>query len=129
MCDVGGNSIFRLEDPIRTHVRRGLGDSKPACMKSFIWSFIVRVTFPLIGRELFADMERAEHLVIAAKDVDSVIMRAAVLNDKPARGYKALAADAPVGKMFISRRDIAAFMLDAVADTSFDGQAVSLFSA
>ena len=106
----------------------GLGDSKAACKKSLLWSFIVSVTFPLIGSEVFADMERAEDLIIKTQNVDSVIMRAAILNDKPTRGYKVHQSDEAVGKMFISRQDIAVFMLDCVNDTSYDGQAVSLFS-
>ncbi len=88
----------------------------------------VKVSFPLIGSELFADMERAEQLIIQAKDVDSIIMRAAVLNNKPARGYIVRNSAESVGKMFISREDIASFMLDAVTDTSFDGKAISLFT-
>lgn len=107
----------------------GLGDSKLQCKKSFIWSFIVAATFPLIGRELFADMERAENLIIEAKDVNSIIMRAAILNDKSPRGYKVHNSEDRVGKMFISRQDIAAFMLDSVKDSSYDGKVISLFSS
>lgn len=107
----------------------GLGDSLIQCRNSWLWTFIVKVTFPLIGSELFADMERAEKLISQAKDVKSVIMRAAVLNNKPARGYIVRSSNEPAGKMFISREDIANFMLDSVLDTSFDGKAVSLFSS
>lgn len=107
----------------------GLGDSIIQCRNSWLWTFIVKVTFPLIGSELFADMERAETLITQAKGVKAVIMRAAVLDNKPARGYIVRQPDEPAGKMFISRDDIAHFMLDAVADTSYDGKAVSLFSS
>lgn len=106
----------------------GLGDSKQACTKSWLWSFIVKVTFPLIGNEIFADMERAENLILAAKDVQAVIMRAAVLDNKKARGYKVCQSTDPVGKMFVSRRDIAAFMLNCVTDSSYDGRGISVFS-
>ena len=106
----------------------GLGDSIQQCKKSWLWTFIVKVSFPLIGSELFADMERAEQLILQAKEVNSIIMRAAVLNDKPPRGYLVRNSDEPAGKMFISRQDIAAFMLDAVTDASFDRKAISLFS-
>ncbi len=106
----------------------GLGDSKAQCSKSWLWTFIVKVTFPLIGRELFEDMERAENLILQASDVNAVIMRAAVLHNKPAQGYLIRQSQEAVGGMFISRRDIAAFLLDAVHDTSYDGQAISLFA-
>lgn len=107
----------------------GLGDSVQQCKKSLLWNLIVKVSFPLIGSEIFADMERAEGLIMKAKDIHSVIMRAAILNNKPPRGYIVRSSDESVGKMFISRQDIAVFMLDAVRDTSFDGRAVSLFSS
>lgn len=107
----------------------GLGDSIIQCKKYWLWTFIVKVTFPLIGSDLFADMERAEKLISQSKDVKSVIMRAAVLNNKSARGYIVRSSNEPAGKMFISREDIANFMLDSVLDTSFDGKAVSLFSS
>lgn len=107
----------------------GLGDSIIQCKKSWLWTFIVKVTFPLVGSEIFADMERAEKLIIQAKDVKSVIVRAAILNNKPARGYIVRTPTESAGKMFISREDIANFMLDAVTDPSFDGKAVSLFSS
>lgn len=38
-----------------------------------------------------------------------------------------LNADEKVGGMFISRRDIATFMLDAVSDTSYDGWTGGVF--
>lgn len=107
----------------------GLGDSIEQCKKSFLWNMIVKVSFPLIGSELFADMERAEQLILQHKDINSIIMRAAILNNKPSRGYIVRKSDEAVGKMFISRQDIAAFMLDAVNDKSFDGKAISLFAA
>ena len=106
----------------------GLGDSVLQCKKSWLWTFIVKVSFPLIGSELFADMERAEQLIIHTKDINAVIMRAAILNNKSPRGYIVHTSDEPVGKMFISRQDIAAFMLDCVDDNSYDGKAISLFS-
>ena len=65
----------------------GLGDSLVQCRKSWLWTFIVKITFPLVGSEIFTDMERAEKLISQSKDVKSVIMRAAILNNKPARGY------------------------------------------
>ncbi len=106
----------------------GLGDSKNQCMKSWLWKFIVKVTFPLIGSEIFADMERAEDLILKKKNINSIIMRAAILNNKKVKGYVVKRSEESVGKMFISRRDIADFMLDAVTNNSFDGQAISLFS-
>ena len=73
-------------------------------------------------------MERAENLMFAAKDVQSVVARAAILTHKNAKGYKVQTSEEKVGKMLVSRLDIAAFMLDIVTDTKYDGKAVSLFS-
>jgi hypothetical protein len=50
------------------------------------------------------------------------------LTHKDAKGYKVQNAKERVGKMFVSRRDIAAFMLDTVTDEKYDGKAISLFS-
>lgn len=107
----------------------GLGDSKEQCRKSWLWYLIVKLTFPLVGSELFADMERAEELIVRTEVVNYVILRAAILNDKEARGYVVRRTEEAVGGMFISRKDIAAFMLDVVKDTTYDGKAISLFSA
>ncbi len=107
----------------------GLGDSIIQCRKSWLWTLIVKLSFPLIGSEIFADMERAEELISQATDVKSVIMRAAILNNEPARGYIVRSSTEPAGKIFISREDIANFMLASVTDTTFDGKAVSLFSS
>lgn len=107
----------------------GLGNSIQQCKNSWLWTFIVKVTFPLVGTEIFADMERAEQLIIADKHVKWVIARAAILDNKLSRGYITRLAHESTGKMFISRQDIAEFMLNCVSDTSFDGKAISLFSA
>jgi hypothetical protein len=67
----------------------GLGSSRMQCKKSLIWSLVVNLAFPMIGRELFADMERGENLIMESNDISFVIARAAVLNDKEAQGYNA----------------------------------------
>ena len=106
----------------------GLGTSRIACKNSFVWSMIVNWIFPLVGREIFADMERGEQQILANKELRFVITRAAVLSNAQAKGYKVQNADQPVGKMMISRKDVASFMLNTVVDKKFDGQAISLFS-
>ena len=106
----------------------GLGDSKATCKKSFVWSMVVNWVFPLVGKELFADMERGEQLIMKSKDLNFVIARAAVLSNKKAQAYRAQKAQEPVGKMVISRQDVANFMLDTVANHTYDGQAISVFS-
>lgn len=106
----------------------GLGSSLVQCKKSLVWSMVVNFAFPLVGREVFADMERGEKLIMESKGLAFVIARAAVLSDKKSQGYKAQSASEPVSKMMISRKDIANFMLDVVDDNSYDGQAISIFS-
>jgi len=122
-------AIHRLKNKPRfIHMSAvGLGNSIQQCKNSWLWTFIVKVTFPLVGREIFAD--RAEQLIIADKHVKWVIARAAILDNKPSRGYITRLAHESTGKMFISRQDIAEFMLTCVGDTSFDEKAISLFSA
>ncbi len=124
-------AAFEVQDkkPKLVHMSAvGLGSSRDQCKKSLVWSLIVNLGFPLIGKELFADMERGENLIIESDDVDFVIARAAILSGKEARGYKVQRPQEPVGKMMISRKDIANFMLDVVEDQSYNGEAISLFS-
>jgi len=106
----------------------GLGDSRTACKNSLVWSMVVNWVFPLVGKEVFSDMERGEELIMDSKDLNFVIARAAVLSNKKAQGYEAQNAQEPVGKMMISRQDVADFMLDAVEEKLYDGQAISIFS-
>ncbi len=73
----------------------GLGDSKTACKKSLVWSMVVNWVFPLVGKEVFSDMERGEELILDSKDFNFVVARAAVLSNKKTQGYKAQKAKKP----------------------------------
>ena len=106
----------------------GLGDSRAACRRSWLWTLIISWLFPLVGRELFADMERGEQLMQASSKLNYVIVRAGALSDKPARGYRPQRADAPLGKITISRADVARFMLEAASVSEYDREAISLLS-
>ncbi len=107
----------------------GLGDSRSQCRRRLWSNLFLYVGMPMVGKELFADMERAEALIHAARDISCVNVRPTILNNKPPRGYRALTSLERPGKAFVSRLDVAVFMLDTVADTSWDGVSVSLFSA
>ena len=104
----------------------GLGNSKEQCKRSLLWRFISSVGFKLIGQKLFDDMEVAEGLVLAS-GINFVILRPSVLNEKPKQGY--WVSNDKIGKMQISRRDVATFIVDALEDERYDKQAMSLFSA
>lgn len=105
----------------------GLGDSKQQCKKSFLWSLVVKIIFPLVGKKVFADMERGENLILKAKNINSLIVRAAVLNNKAVVDYTVQSAEGKVGKIFISRAAVAEFMLDVIENTTYDASAISLF--
>ena len=104
----------------------GLGNSKAHAKRSMTWNMTVKWIFPLIGKNVFQDMETAENVMFADKHLNFVIARAAVLNNKPARGYR-LEQDS-AGKLMVSRSDVAAFMVDAIADATYDRQAISVFT-
>lgn len=89
----------------------------------------VYVAMPMVGKKLFVDMERAEERVLAARDISSVNVRPTTLYDRPPRGYRALTSLDRPEKAIVSRRDVAAFMLDTVTDSSWDSTSESLFSA
>ena len=109
----------------------GIGDSYPQCRKLswfFAASFRGRMSRYLL-RTVFADMEEAETILTGAPVIPTVRVRATVLKEKGGAHYRCLSAQDPPGKFFIRRQTVASFFLDAVTDKTWDGTAVSLFSA
>ena len=105
----------------------GIGDSYRQCRK-LSWVFAL-LMIPVFLRKYFVDMEEAEKLLRGAPDISVVVVRPTALRDRdgPA-GYQCRAAEERPGAFYISRQDVAEFMLDTVGNTTWDGKAVSLFS-
>lgn len=111
----------------------GIGDSYPQCRKLswfFASSFSPSVLMSrYLLRTIFADMEEAETILTSASDISTIRVRPTVLREKGNSDYRCLSAQDPPGKFFIRRQTVASFFLDAVTDKTWDGTAVSLFSA
>jgi len=105
----------------------GIGDSYRQCRK-LSWFFAVLMSRYVL-RTVFRDMEKAETILTSASDISAVRVRPTVLKEKGASDYRCLSAQDPPGKFFIRRQTVAKFFLDAVTDKTWDGTAVSLFSA
>jgi uncharacterized protein YbjT (DUF2867 family) len=75
-----------------------------------------RLVFPLLLRHVYADKDRQEALV-RESGLDWVIVRPAVLNDKPGRGdVRALTDLRGFQGGSVARSDVAGFVLDQVQD-------------
>lgn len=120
-----GNVIAAME---RNGVRRlvvetalGIGDS--AFRMGLLYTVIV---IPLVLPFYFWDKTRQERLV-AASATAWTIVRPGALTDGPATGAFRVGAGASVGGLVrthaISRADVAEFMLDALSNDAFVGQA------
>ena len=118
-----------LVKPRLVHISSlGIGDSYRQCRK-LSWIFAL-VMIPVFLRKYFVDMEEAEKVLRAAPDISMVVVRPTALRDKAEPlGYQCRTAEDRPGRFYVSRQDVAAFMLDTVEDTARDGKAVSLFSA
>jgi uncharacterized protein YbjT (DUF2867 family) len=78
-----------------------------------------RVIFPLLLRHVYADKDRQEALV-RESGLDWVLVRPAVLNDKPARGdVRALTDLRGFRGGSVARADVAGFVLDQVNNDSW----------
>jgi uncharacterized protein YbjT (DUF2867 family) len=77
------------------------------------------VIFPLLLRHVYADKDRQEALV-RESGLDWVLVRPAVLNDKPARGdVRALTDLRGFRGGSVARADVAGFVLDQVNNDSW----------
>ena len=100
----------------------GVGDSKGQTA----WLFD-RVIQPFILKNVFDDKEVQEKC-IRESDLDWVIVRPSGLTNRPRTGgYKVWVGSPPKGlKNWISRADVAEFMLKQLGDTQFLRQAVGI---
>jgi len=88
-------------------------------------ALLARVLFRTLLRNVFAD-HKAQEAIVRQSTLDWTIVRAAVLNDRPASGYVASNSD-PAKR--ISREDLADFLVDQVNDSAYSRQAISLASS
>ena len=86
-------------------------------------SWLIKLMLTLIaGRASIADFERADKRVREDTVVPFVLVRPYALTDKPGSGrYHATQKQNATFMRPISRADVATFMVDAVADTQWDG--------
>ena len=78
-----------------------------------------RIILPLLLHKVYADKDRQE-AIIAQSDLDWVLVRPAILNDKPRRGnIRALMNLDGFHGGGIARSDVAAFVVDQLASDAF----------
>jgi putative NADH-flavin reductase len=78
-----------------------------------------RLIMPLLLRKVYADKDRQE-AIIAQSDLDWVLVRPAILNDKPRRGnIRALVNLDEFHGGTISRSDVAGFVIDQLTSDAF----------
>ena len=88
-------------------------------------ALLARVLFRTLLRNVFAG-HKAQETIVRQSTLDWTIVRAAVLNDRPASGYVASNSD-PAKR--ISREDLADFLVEQVSDSTYSRQAISVASS
>lgn len=87
------------------------------------WLIKQLLTYKFIGKQGYDDYEKADKRIREEKDISYVLVRPSALTNKDGKGtYKAIKK--PKGGTFfkpISRADVAKFFLDAVEETTWDG--------
>jgi putative NADH-flavin reductase len=95
----------------------GAGDTRGHGGFAFDWLIL-----PLLLRNVYADKDRQE-AIIAQTNLDWVLVRPTILNDKPRRGnIRALVNLAGFHGGKIARGDVAAFVVDQLASNAFVGK-------
>ena len=75
--------------------------------------------FPLLLRNVYADKDRQE-AIVRASDLDWVLVRPMILNDKPARGSVRAQTDlSNIHGGSIARADVAAFVVQQLTDDAW----------
>ena len=90
----------------------GIGAGDSAGHGGFLFDKLI---LPLLLRNVYADKDRQE-AIVRTSDLDWVLVRPAVLNDKPGRGAVRVLTDlSNFNGGTVSREDVARFVLDQVA--------------
>ncbi|MBX2796368.1 MAG: NAD(P)H-binding protein [Myxococcales bacterium] len=84
-----------------------------------------RLLFMTLLRNIFADHE-AQESIVEASPLDWIIVRSAVLTDKPASGSYTASNTETTGR--ISREDVADFLVEQITDSTHVRSAISITS-
>jgi uncharacterized protein YbjT (DUF2867 family) len=97
----------------------GVGDTRAKMSMTF------KIMVQLFMQQLMADKERQE-AVPKASDLDYVLVQPVGLTDAPATGDWVASAKGETRKMRVSRREVAAFIADEIANPLYHRQTVAL---
>ena len=124
ICEMGTRNIVAKLGPgspvrVLAVTAYGVGDTRDKMSITF------KILYKLFMRELMADKDRQE-AVLKASDLDYVLVQPVGLTDAPASGDWVASARGETRKMRISRKDVAAFIADEIANPLYHRQAVAL---
>jgi putative NADH-flavin reductase len=98
-----------------------MGAPKEVQRKGFVQTMMMRLLRTTLGRTLYDDMLKLEHIV-KSSDLDWTIVRPPGLSNDPGTGYAV--ADTHLDEPGMARADLAAMLLDQVHDTTWIGRTV-----
>jgi putative NADH-flavin reductase len=105
----------------------GVGDSADQGRR--VSRFFMYVIVPLFLRERFYELARAEARV-QSSGVGWVIIRPTGLTHGPAKGaYRICGPESQDTTVQVAREDVARCLVDLVSDSTWEGKAISVFSA
>jgi len=124
ICEMGTRNIIAAIGPgskVRVLVVTafGVGDTRGKMSMTF------KIMVQLFMQQLMADKERQE-AVLKASDLDYVLVQPVGLTDASTTGDWVASAKGETRKMRISRKDVAAFIADEIANPLYHRQTVAL---
>jgi uncharacterized protein YbjT (DUF2867 family) len=124
ICEIGTRNIVAALGPtspvrVLAVTSFGVGDTRDKMQIAF------KIFSQLLLREAMADKERQE-AVLKASDLDYVLVQPVGLTDTPASGDWVASAKGETRKMRMSRKDVAAFIADEIANPLYHRQTVAL---
>ncbi len=124
ICEIGTRNIVAAlgpcsQVPVLAVTAYGVGDTRRKMPIAF------KIFSQLLLREAMADKERQE-AVLKASDLDYVLVQPVGLTDAPASGDRVASATGETRKMRMSRKDVAAFIADEIANPLYHRQTVAL---
>ena len=124
ICEMGTRNIIAALGPgspirVLAVTAFGVGDTRDKMQIGF------KIFSQLFLREPMADKERQE-TVLKASGLDYVLVQPVGLTDAPASGDWLASARGESRKMRISRKDVAAFIADEIANPLYHRQTVAL---
>jgi uncharacterized protein YbjT (DUF2867 family) len=124
ICEMGTRNIVAALGPgsavrVLAVTAFGIGDTRAKMSMTF------KIMVQLFMQQLMADKERQE-AVLKASDLDYVLVQPVGLTDAPATGDWVASAKGETRKMRVSRRDVAAFIADEIANPLYHRQTVAL---